>query len=412
MKIKSVRKYVRASASVLRNEGVLSFGIKGLQKLQQTKTRHSKVPTSKVRFISLVDRQSVMRADWSNNPYRPGSKKASAPYIINWVMSPPSGGGGHQNIFRFIEHLDGQGYKNNIYIYSTTDNMTLGQAKENVAAYCKAKDLTFTRYGKSMEQADAIFATGWETAYPVFNEKTDARKMYFVQDFEPYFYPMGTDYILAENTYRFGFYGITAGGWLSQKLTQEYGMRCDYYDFGAEPTLYHYNNKEERKEVFFYARPVTERRGFELGIMALQIFHERMPDYTINLAGWDVSDYDIPFPYANHKTMKLKELSDLYNRCATALVISLTNMSLLPLELLACGTIPVVNDGVNNRLVSNNKYISYTAASPAALAESMVAVVTRKDQLKYARDAAKSVEKNGWDGSLIKFEEILKRELR
>jgi hypothetical protein len=30
-------------------------------------------------------------------------------------------------------------------------------------------------------------------------------------DFEPWFYPMGTDYVLAENTYRFNFYGFTAG---------------------------------------------------------------------------------------------------------------------------------------------------------------------------------------------------------
>ena len=31
---------------------------------------------------------------------------------------------------------------------------------------------------------DVLFATGWETAYPVFNMKTNAHKMYFVQDYE------------------------------------------------------------------------------------------------------------------------------------------------------------------------------------------------------------------------------------
>ena len=74
------------------------------------------------------------------------------------------------------------------------------------------------------EDIDVLFATGWETAYPVFNMKNPAHKMYFVQDFEPLFYGMGSKAVLAENTYRFGFYGITAGCWLTKKVG-EYGMK-------------------------------------------------------------------------------------------------------------------------------------------------------------------------------------------
>ena len=143
--------------------------------------------------------------------------------------------------------------------------------------------------------------------------------MYFVQDFEPLFYPMGTNYILAENTYKFGLYGVTAGGWLYSKLKKEYGMDCDYYDFGSDPINYKLTNTKERKEIFFYARPVTERRGFDLGIMALEIFHKKHPEYIINLAGWDVSMHDVPFPYVNHGALKLKDLHKIYNRCAASL---------------------------------------------------------------------------------------------
>lgn len=406
-----MKRYIRKGAVILRDEGVLPLAIKSLQKLEKDKKRKSNNTADKIKFVSLVDRNDVMKADWSNNPYMPAKKKVKAPYTINWVMSPPGGGGGHQNIFRFIEYLDSRGHKNNIYIYSTVDPMTLTQAKENVAGYCKAKNLKFYRYKGSMADADIIFATGWETAYPVFNEKTDARKMYFVQDFEPYFYPMGTDYMLAENTYKFGFHGITAGSWLSTTLNRDYGMKCDHYDFGAAAHLYKLSNEKPRKEIFFYARPVTERRGFDLGIMALEIFHKAMPEYTIHLAGWDISGYDVPFPYVNHKALKLEDLPRLYNQCAAALVISLTNMSLLPLELLACGTIPVVNDGENNRLVSDNPNIVYTEASPAALAEALITTVKRDDLGQLSVDAAKSVEGQDWIKSCQKFEKILQREL-
>jgi len=406
-----IKRYTRKGYTVLRDEGPLSLSIKSLQKLERMQRRHTSSPTSKIPFVSLVDRENVMQADWANHPYKPAGKKHTAPYTINWVMSPPGGGGGHQNIFRFIEYLDTVGHINNVYLYSTNDDMTLAQAKENVRAYCKAQHLTFRRYDGSFVKADAIFATGWETAYPVFNDTSNAQKFYFVQDFEPYFYPIGTNYVLAENTYRFGFHGITAGGFLAEKLHHEYGMSCDSYDFGAEPGLYSFKNDTQRKSIFFYARPVTERRGFDLGIMVLQLFHEKMPDYTIHFAGWDVSDYSVPFPYVNHKALKLEELSGLYNECAAALVISLTNMSLLPLELLACGTIPVVNDGPNNRLVSSNPYIAYTPPSPASLADALVEMVTKQELPQYAKKAAQSTLSSSWEASLEKFEKVLRWEL-
>ncbi len=202
---------------------------------------------------------------------------------------------------------------------------------------------------------DAIFATSWETAYPVFLDASDAKRFYFVQDFEPAFYPVGTESLLAENTYRFGFHGITAGGWLEQKLHDEFGMPTDRFDFAVDHSVYSLTNRSARNEIFFYARPTTARRGFELGIMALERFAQARPDITINLAGWDVSEYDIPFAHNNLAGVEVGRLSDLYNRCAAALVVSATNMSLLPpLELLAAGTAPVVNDAPNNRLVSDN----------------------------------------------------------
>jgi O-antigen biosynthesis protein len=403
-----VKRYARKGLTVLKNEGVLSTAIKTLQAVEKRKKQQSDKIADKIQYTSLVARTDAMAADWSNHPYVPVKIGHSAPYVINWVMSPPSGGGGHQNIFRFVEHLDRLGFKNNIYLYSTFDDMTIGQAKENVAAYCQAKNLSFYRYKGQMAPSDIVFATGWETAYPVFNDATNAYKMYFVQDYEPYFYPVGTDYVLAENTYRFGFHGVTAGGFLKHKLSETYGMKCDHFDFGADTKLYQYRNAGARKEVFFYARPVTERRGFDLGVMALEMFHKQLPDYTINLAGWDVSGYDVPFPYVNHKALRLEELSELYNRCSVALVLSLTNLSLLPLELMLCGTIPVVNDGDNNRLVSDNPYIAYTGAAPAALAKKMVEIVQRDDLPAYAAEASASVGSGGWSASLDEFEKIVR----
>jgi len=402
---------IKKALRVVRREGLLRLLILSLLKIEKELRKSSKSDKVKFKINFLTKYNDALRADWSGNPYVPPKAKKTAPYSINWVMSPPDRGGGHQNIFRFIKYLEDQGHTCRIYLYSVHDLPTIGEVKQRLAKSYPDTRAEIRWLDNRMEPADAIFATGWETAYPVFNDKSNAHKFYFVQDFEPYFYPVSSEYVLAENTYRFNFFGITAGGWLAHKLNRDYGMPTANYDFGADKQLYRYTNDKPRKEVFFYARPVTARRGFELGIMALQLFHEKMPDYTITLAGWDVSDYAIPFPYKNLKSLQLNELSDVYNQSAAALVISLTNMSLIPLELLATGVIPVVTDGPNNREVSDNKYIQYTASSPQALADALVEVVTKKDLPKYVKEASKSVQGLNWDASCAKFEEILKEKL-
>ena len=262
------------------------------------------------------------------------------------------------------------------------------------------------------EDIDVLFATGWETAYPVFNMKNPAHKMYFVQDFEPLFYGMGSKAVLAENTYRFGFYGITAGRWLTKKVG-EYGMKADFFDFGADLDIYRPTGKtSKKKQICFYARPVTERRAFEIGVLTLAKFHQIHPDYNIVFFGWDVSDYDIPFPYENRGIVSPVELSSIYHDSQACLVLSLTNASLLPLELLAAGCVPVMNDGENNRLViGENSDIVYTLDSPIELAKGLDEVVSDPDIEARCQRISKSAESSSWDASYEKFAKIIMREV-
>jgi len=329
------------------------------------------------------------------------------PLTVAWIMSPPGeGSGGHQNIFRFIRYLEGAGHTAKVYLHDMelayTDRAIADRLSSSSYAKVKASVETLTPAGVSAD-VDVIVATGWETAYMSWLDASAARRLYFVQDFEPYFYTIGTETVLAENTYRFGFSGITAGAWLRDKLSTEFGMPARSYNFSADRSHYSLLNTAPRKEIFFYARPGTTRRGFELGIMALDTFARERPDYTINLAGSDVSRYRIPFRFNNLGSMPVADLNALYNRCAAGLVVSLTNMSLLPLELLASGVIPVVNDAPNNTMVSSNPFIEYAPASPRALADRLIAVVDRADLVEHSRAASESVGTDGWHESGRQF---------
>jgi hypothetical protein len=407
-----LRKKIRRGLYIFRSEGILGFLILCLQFLQKHIRRHSSSGKKKDATIYTKARYNDIIAANSEKTSVFEVVHTQTPSSFAWVMPPPGkGSGGHLNIFRFIEFLEKAGYECKIYLFIDGRHGGIDEVIEQMGdSYPQVKALSSMQWldtDESIKDADGIFATSWETAYASYAQKINAIRFYFVQDFEPYFYPVGGMYALAENTYKLGFYGVTAGGWLENKLATEYNMQVKSFDFASDPDLYRYTNNNNRKEIFYYARPYTERRGFEIGILTLDIFHKMHPEYIINLAGADVSEYNIPFPYNNLKTLEVNQLNDIYNRCAAALILSYTNMSLLPLELLGCGTIPVVNDGPNNRLVSNNPYIGYAENTPYSLARKLSEVVMRKDLVSYSKKASKSVKTKTWDESGEQFVKIV-----
>lgn len=362
----------------------------------------------------MADINDVMAADYINHPYKKPALINKKKLTVAWVLSPISAGSGGQNtITRFARFLQEQGHDVTIYIYEAIQPQSVTEAKKLLKQSFKF-DVAVKKIA-DYKESDVVLATGWETAYPVFNLKTKAHKMYFIQDFEPYFYGLGSKAVLAENTYKMGFYGITAGKWLTHRVTTGYGMSADFFNFGADLDIYRPADPKaivKKKKIAFYARPVTERRAFELGVIALDIFHKKHPEYEIEFFGWDTSGYQVPFEYTNRGILSHAELAQLYQESAACLVLSLTNVSLLPLELLAAGCIPVVNEGDNNSMVlGKNDNIRYAAASPIQLADELLKIVDAKDIEKQATKAAESVKNLSWTDSYKKFENILMKEV-
>jgi hypothetical protein len=263
-----------------------------------------------------------------------------------------------------------------------------------------------------MKPCDAIFATSWLTAYPVRSFTKASCKFYYVQDYEPYFEPAGTYSSLAADTYRFGFYGLTLGDWLAKKLSSEHGMRCEPFAFGVDPEQYVLRNLQPRHKVLFYAKPTSPRRGFELGVLALECFHRLHPEYEIEMVGADIGRYELPFPCTRNGVLNNDALCALYNDCAAGLVLSFTNMSLLPLEMLACGCTPVSNDAPHTRMVQYAAELRYAEPTPGALAEALFDAVERAGREPAAiAQAASDARQLDWAASNRRIEEVVLREL-
>src|SRR5574337_1236017 len=125
------------------------------------------------------------------------------------------GSGGHQTIFRTISHLERMGWESGIVIVNPTVHATAESARHDICEYFFPLQARVFIGFDGLPSSEFVIATGWQTAYPVRAVAGPARKLYFLQDFEPSFYPVGTESVLADNTYHFGFFGITAGGWLA-----------------------------------------------------------------------------------------------------------------------------------------------------------------------------------------------------
>ncbi|MFF0816104.1 hypothetical protein ACFYVR_13270 [Rhodococcus sp. NPDC003318] len=254
----------------------------------------------------------------------------------------------------------------------------------------------------SFEPADAYVATSWESAHVIGKHATHpGRRLYFVQDYEPYFYPRGSEYTLAEDTYRFGYRTIALGGMVAETLHATHSIPADRLPFGTDVSVYRLTNNGPRNGVVCYAKPRTARRGYALAVAALAAFHHQCPDQVIHLFG----DAHVrpPFPAQIHGTVSPCELADLYNSCIAGITISFTNISLVPYEMLSCGTIPVVNDDRCARAELSNSAVRWADPTPAALAHELSAAVTGNDVTETARQAATALENLDWQRATEEF---------
>jgi glycosyltransferase involved in cell wall biosynthesis len=201
---------------------------------------------------------------------------------------------------------------------------------------------------------------------------------YFVQDFEPFFAPIGADYFAAERTYRSGLLCITLGPWLEQLLTTRYGARARHVSFFVDRAHYYpgpARTTAGRQRVAFFGRPHMPRRCYELGVDALRLLHRMRPDVEICIFGAD----DFPgldgLPHVDMGTLSRDRLGDLYRSADVGLAFSTTNPSLATFEMMACG-LPLVDLDVFDSRERHGGYPAVlTEATGDALARAMARVL-------------------------------------
>jgi len=192
--------------------------------------------------------------------------------------------------------------------------------------------------------ADVVLATSWITVYYALSLEHVRSRIYIVNDHEPEFYATSVESYFAQESYRFGTPVIAGSRWLRDLVTQRYGVRATDFEYGVDHDVYQPRPVERRRDtIAFYARLSTARRAVPLGILAMQILKQRRPDVRVVFFGDTISPWTA-FDYENVGIVTPEQLSWLYSEATVGLCLSLTNYSLIPKEMLACG-LPALDIG-------------------------------------------------------------------
>lgn len=315
---------------------------------------------------------------------------------IGWVCTPPApGSGGHTTLFRMVEALEARGHSCVLYLYDKhglDTEASAGVIRRNwPRVRAKVADVT-----EGIVGVDAVIASGWESAHLIVKYATEpVRRLYFMQDYEPYFYAHGAEHELAAMTYRLPFRRIALGEMLDGMVHSATGLDSDVVPFGCDSSAYGPPPVGTRRHgIVFFCRPEFPRRGYELAALALALFHKRCPEQEIHIYG--APPRGLPIDYTFHGRLSTDDLNALYGRTIAGLAMSFTNITLVAEEMLAAGNIPVLNDMSLARRVLPNPFVKWAAPTAAAIADALVAAVSETDIDTVAAKAAQSVTGRSW----------------
>jgi hypothetical protein len=268
-------------------------------------------------------------------------------HIAIVIPSFRRGSGGHATIAHLATALAARGHTISLWLedfqrlHAPTASTVVAQ---QFAEYFSVGRIELQTSFTDWAGADVVLATGWETVPRVLRLPGAAGRAYLVQDHEPEFYGTSAESLLAAETYRAGLHCIAASPWLAQLLHTRYGADVSHFDLAVDHGTYQPGaGPRHARQVLFYARTATSRRAVPLGLLALHELSRQRPDVEIALFGSQSLPY-APFPHADLGVLAPSELASLYGRATVGMVFSLTNPSLIGLEMMTCG-LPCVELG-------------------------------------------------------------------
>lgn len=297
---------------------------------------------------------------------------------IGWVVPKPSkGSGGFRTITQCAKALSDSGHECTFFVIPDSEStLNCKSVSSDIKDWFSFECKNVLPATPIIEDMDCLFATSWNTAALVSLQNVK-EKLYLVQDFEPWFYPMGDQFIEAAETYTLGLKTITIGRWLSSKINSLSHEPTLFFPFCANTQIYKpIEIERDRNSVCFVFQPEKPRRLSGLIRDTISILNTAKPELTIYVFGSQYADEALcGLDYVNLGLISTDECNELYNRCACGVCLSASNPSRIPFEMAAAGLPCIDINRENNTIDYPGECVSLAEPSPAGVASAVLQVI-------------------------------------
>lgn len=326
-------------------------------------------------------------------------------------------GGGLTSVLRIAKRLSEKGI--DVFFTCPIDNRCakmISNAKVNLPSY----EANYILWNDALKM-DFDFVVTVQDTIMYYSRKLKGYQIYFVQDYEPFFNPIGDKYYLSKKAYELGEDIISLGDWNVYNIKRNSNVNHigDIYsiDFPFESSEYpltirdySYINKKKELTIAVYIKREPkrlpgivmnlvnglkddlEKNGIKLNIFYFGLHKIEKPKYGINLG-----------------RISKNEIKALYEKSDFGMVASMTNISLVPYEMIASG-LPVIEfkDGSYPDFLGEDTAILLDSFSHRELTDKIIAYIAQPELLNAMCTRAKNRLINlSWDNSGKQFLDIL-----
>ena len=341
-----------------------------------------------------------------------------APLHVACVIPPfDRGSGGHNSIFQLMVRLERAGHSVSYWVHDemgVREHERGARIRRDIQEWFAPIEGPVHRGFGDWFGADIVLATGWQTAHEVMLLPGCRARAYLVHDHESEFYASSVESRWAEATYGLGLHAICSSPWLQEIVRDRYGGTTSLFDFGVDHDIYRELPIDRRRDtLIFYGRDATPRRAVPLAKMALQELADRGHDLRVVSFG-NAAEIDMPVDYEHLGVRDPHELAALYAQGTIGVVLSLTNYSLIPQEMLACGLPCVDLAGVSAEGVfGTDGPVALSPFDPIALADTIEHLLIDDAEWQRRHEAGLAfVQGRTWDKAARQVEAGIREALR
>jgi glycosyltransferase involved in cell wall biosynthesis len=383
----------------------------------------SPIPASRPITQKLVGEvYDVVARVWNDGPaplLDPVPDMAERERLRLAMVIPPfsRGSGGHNTLFQIFTRLERRGHACSVWLadyHGYARAVWPAVLRHDINEFFAQFEGPVYKGFDGWQGADVAIATGWQTVHAMLQLDGCRARAYIVNDHEPEFYPASAEQALAADTYRHDLHCIAASPWLRDLLIERYDTSAEAFQLGVEHEIYRPRPIARRTDtVIYYARYATPRRAVPIGLMALAELKRRRPDVRVVLFGTD-EVLHASFPYEHVDVLTPTQLSWLYSEATVGLCLSLTNFSLMPKEMLACGLPCVELAGVSaESIFGSDGPLELAPLDPNRIADALERLLEdRKEWERRSREGIEFVASHTWEHATDEVEAGLRHALR